>query len=36
MRKLFMMLTLTIAYLGVAGAMSATNPPACDPCPWVR
>jgi hypothetical protein len=36
MRKLLMMLTLTIAYFGVAGAMSADDPPACNPCPWVR
>lgn len=31
-----MLLTLSLAYFGVAGAMSADNPPGCNPCPWVR
>jgi len=37
MRKLMMLITLAVAYFTVAGAMSADQPPTCDPnCPWVR
>lgn len=37
MRKLMLVLTMTIGYFAVAGAMTADEPPACDPsCPWVR
>lgn len=36
MRKFFMLLTLSVAYFGVVGAMSADGPPTCNPCPWVR
>jgi hypothetical protein len=38
MRKLLMILTITVSYLAATGAASAAGaPPACDPdCPWVR
>jgi len=36
MRKLLVLLTLSLAYLGVAGAINADDPPHCNPCPWVR
>jgi hypothetical protein len=36
MRKLLMLVTLSLAYFGVIGAMSAGVPPGCNPCPWVR
>jgi hypothetical protein len=36
MRKLMMLLTLSIAYVAVAGVTNADVPPACNPCPWVR
>jgi hypothetical protein len=36
MRKLLMLLTLTISYLAATGAANAGSPPGCDPCPWVR
>ncbi len=36
MRKIFMLLTLAVSYIAVAGA-SSYPPPQCDPnCPWVR
>jgi len=37
MRKLMILLTLTLSYFAVAGTLSADNPPACGGnCPWVR
>jgi len=38
MRKLMMILTLTISWLAVSATMNASIPtPTCDPnCPWVR
>jgi len=37
MRKLMMLLTLSLSYFAVAGAVDASgNPPTCSPCPWVR
>jgi hypothetical protein len=37
MKKLMLLLTLSLSYLAVAGALTAQgNPPSCDPCPWVR
>lgn len=36
MRKIMMLLTLTISYFAVAGASVADQPPTCNPCPWVR
>jgi hypothetical protein len=36
MRKLMMLLTLTLSYFAVAGATNADTPPNCNPCPWVR
>jgi len=37
MRKLMILLALSVSYLAVAGALDASgNPPSCDPCPWVR
>jgi len=36
MRKLMLLLTLTVSYLAVVGSLGATVPPNCNPCPWVR
>ena len=37
MRKLMILLTLSLSYFAVAGALNAGGaPPSCDPCPWVR
>jgi hypothetical protein len=36
MRKIMILVTLAVSYIAVAGALNADNPPACDPCPWVR
>ena len=37
MRKLMILLTLTISFLATAATSSASNPPDCgDACPWVR
>jgi hypothetical protein len=36
MRKLMMLLTLTLSYIAVAGAVRADGPPECNVCPWVR
>lgn len=36
MKKLMILLTLTISYFAVAGGLNAENPPTCDPCPFVR
>jgi len=37
MRKLLLILTLSLSYLAVAGALDASGvPPQCSPCPWVR
>jgi hypothetical protein len=36
MRKVLMLLTLTVSYFAAFGSMNAETPPACNPCPWVR
>jgi len=37
MRKLLMILTVAISFLGITGAANAGPPPACgDNCPFVR
>jgi hypothetical protein len=36
MRKVIMLLTLTISYFAAFGSMNADTPPTCNPCPWVR
>jgi hypothetical protein len=36
MRKLMMLLTLTVSYFVAAGSLGALSPPSCNPCPWVR
>jgi hypothetical protein len=37
MRKLMMILTLTVAFLSLTGVASAVDPPSCgDDCPFVR
>ncbi len=37
MKKLMMILALTLSYLAVANtALNADSPPDCNPCPWVR
>jgi hypothetical protein len=36
MRKLLMLLTLTLSFVAATGAANAGDPPACNPCPWVR
>jgi hypothetical protein len=36
MRKMMMILTLTLSYFAVASAINADAPPICNPCPDVR
>jgi hypothetical protein len=37
MRKLIVLLTLTVSMFAAVGALNAGgSPPECNPCPWVR
>lgn len=36
MRKIVMIITLSISFFACFGTLNADAPPACNPCPWVR
>ena len=36
MRKIVMLVALSISYFAAFGALNAETPPTCNPCPWVR
>lgn len=36
MKKLIILLALTISAFAATGVLDAQNPPQCNPCPWVR